>query len=359
MLFYFLFSLELILCFTLILIGFDENKAYKERQELYTIENQNDLYTLTDESLFMTDLTLYDHINDLNAMNLIYGHVSHGEYFNASGQVASFKIIEASESFFTDILNISPDKHSAYLSQNLSQKVKRNKGMLNDGIRLENDALVLDNLKLNLEDLPANKTSYKQAMPTNVFESGDIQINESVFVLMRPSIKGKADQTFLKLKNVPNQPGIEKKLTELLNREVYVTDLLADFERGSNSQAAFVRLFAWISTIAILIIIFGTSSMVLLFVKGRKEKNKIQYFYGASLLRLRIQLFLELFFIMLVSMIVSQVCAVLFESVLSSPYYLIRPQINSFIGLKLFCLVVSFCITIFASRGFEWEKIYS
>ncbi len=58
-------------------------------------------------------------------------------------------------------------------------------------------------------------------------------------------------------------------------------------------------------------------------------------------------------------MIVSQVCAVLFESVLSSPYYLIRPQINSFIGLKLFCLVVSFCITIFASRGFEWENIYS
>ena len=99
--------------------------------------------------------------------------------------------------------------------------------------------------------------------------------------------------------------------------------------------------------------------MFLIFVKERKEKNKIQYFYGACLFRLRIQLFLELFFIMWVSMIVSQVCATLFESILSSPYYLIRPQINSFIGLSIFCLVVSFGITIFASRGFEWEKIYS
>lgn len=351
--FYLFFFVELILCFTLILIGFDENKAYNKRLEIYEAEDEKNLLSVTDQTLFLVEKSLNRKIRDLEQMQLLFGQVYHGEYFDRNGKLKPFEIVEASESFFKEILHIKPKSDTAYMKADFLNSLSENQGVLAEDFKLDKNTIHFGKNVYKIEDKFKDNNNLDQIIPTSAFETGDIRASNTIFLLIDDKLKSGLNRSVIKT-HATNKNYSENKLSKIFDKKFQTIDLLADFDKGSNNLAADIRLFGWLSSILVSIVIFGTGSMILIFVQQRKRKNTISYFYGASSLRLKTQLFLEIFSVMFLSLIVSIIISFFVEINLKSAYYFIRANVSSSLILLVLCLIISFLITV--SSGLKLEK---
>lgn len=327
--FYLLLLCQLVLCFTLILIGFDDNIKHQQRLNIYTLENQKQLVTLNTKS-YMFRVNNINQIFDLD--NVLAGSIYYFNYLDSNNNFQMIKVVQANQQFFKEYFDFIPENNYYYLYQNHN---------------IDTNQIVIPNMELKLFN------TNNLIIPLNQFESGDINLFNTIFLVNNPNLQLDLINNFIKVKdgNVTNQE--LNQLSQQLNIDLQAYDLLAEFNKGSDSQSAFVRLFSFVSTIALIIVIFGTGAAILVFVSRRRHKNKIQYLLGASKNRLLFQLFLEIFIIMLLALMMSILLTIILEPLLSSVYYLIEFKVINCLKLLIICCLFSFIITLLSSFGFS------
>ena len=327
--FYFLLFCQLVLCFTLILIGFDENIKHQQRMDIYALENQKQLVTLnTNNYMFKVNNIIQIFDDD----SLLVGSVYYFNFLDSNNKFQTIKIVQANQQFYKEYFNFIPENNYYYLYKNHDIDIKQ-----------------IDFLDLKLKLFETNNIN----IPLNQFENGDINLINTIFLVNNPNLQLDLINNFIKIKDDNVTKYKMDQLSQQLNIDLKAYDLLAEFNKGSDSQSAFVRLFNFVSIIALIIVIFGTGAAILVFVSKRRNKNKIQYLLGASKNRLLFQLFLEIFIIMLIALIMSILLAIILEPLLSSVYYLIEFKTINCLKLLLICCVFSFIITILVSFGFS------
>ena len=341
--FYLFLILELLLCISLIIIGNDENKSYNKRQEIYEKEEELGLESLLNDSYFLTDINLRNHMSQLENKGLIYAEVLYVDYISKDGKVNNFQLVRASSSFFKKYFNISAQNNRAYTTEKCKGRLENISSLLSNDLEIDDSS----NLILENKTYTNNVMDYKYDIPTSQFESGDINIDQAIFIKISGEEKGRCDFSLIKTSMGSNTSEIAKKISAILGIDLYAYNLLAEFENGATSQAAYVRLFSWVAIISFFVISIGTSAMVLLFMDNRKNNLRIFHILGASLSRIRMQIFIELVLIYLVGIGFSFIAAYLLREKLSSPYYLIRFDISSLIMIVvLTCTILLFITAI-------------
>lgn len=350
--FYLFLILELLLCISLIIIGNDENKSYNKRQEIYEKEEELGLESLLNDSYFLTDINLRNHMSQLENKGLIYAEVLYVDYISKDGKVNNFQLVRASSSFFKKYFNISAQNNRAYITENCKNRLDNISSLLSNGLEIGDSS----NLILENKTYTTNVIDYKYDIPTSQFESGDINIDQSIFIKISGEEKGRCDFSLFKTSRGSNTSEIAKKISDILGIDLYAYNLLAEFENGANSQAAYVRLFSWVAIISFSVISIGTSAMVLLFMENRKNNLRIFHILGASLSRIRMQIFIELALIYLVGIGFSLIAAYLLREKLSSPYYLIRFDISSLIIIIMLTFTILLFITAISTSNLNLKN---
>lgn len=341
--FYLFLILELLLCISLIIIGNDENKSYNKRQEIYEKEEELGLESLLNDSYFLTDINLRNHMSRLENKGLIYAEVFHVDYISKDGKVNNFQLVSASSSFFKKYFNISAQNNRAYVTEKCKSRLENISSLLSNDLEIGDGS----NLILENKTYTTNVIDYKYNIPTSQFESGDLNIDKSIFIKISGEEMGRCDFSFIKTDMGAKTSDIFKKTSTNLDIDLNSYNLLAEFENGATSQAAYVRLFSWVAIISFSVISIGTSAMVLLFMDNRKNNLRIFHILGASLSRIRMQIFIELALIYLLGIGFSFIAAYLLREKLSSPYYLIRFDISSLIMIVvLTCTLLLFITAI-------------
>ena len=350
--FYLFLILELLLCISLIIIGNDENKSYNKRKEIYEIEEKLGLESLLNDSYFLTDINLRNHMSQIENKGLIYAEVFHVDYISKDGKVNNVQLVSASSSFFKKYFNISAQNNRAYITEKCKSRLENISSLLSNDLEIDDSSnLILDN-----KTYTTNVIDYKYDIPTSQFESGDINIDQSIFIKISGEEKGRCDFSLIKTSKGSNTSEIAKKISSILGIDLYAYNLLAEFENGAISQAAYVRLFSWVAIVSFFVVSIGTSAMVLLFMENRKNNLRIFHTLGASLSRIRMQIFIELVLIYLVGIGFSLIAAYLLREKLSSPYYLIRFDISSLIIIFMLTFTILLFITAISTSNLHLKN---
>ena len=350
--FYLFLILELLLCISLIIIGNDENKSYNKRQEIYEKEEELGLKSLMDDSYFLANINLRNHISELENKDLIFAEVFRVDYIDKDGKVENFQLVSASDSFFKKYFKNNAQNKKAYVTSKCETSLKNVSNLLSSDLEiLDGSNLILGNKKYY-----TNVIDYKDNIPTSQFESGDLNIDKSIFIKMSGEEMGRCDFSFIKTDMGAKTSDIVKKTSTNLGIDLNSYNLLAEFENGATSQAAYVRLFSWVAIVSFSVISIGTSAMVLLFMENRKNNLRIFHILGASLSRIRMQIFIELALIYLLGIGFGFIAAYLLREKLSSPYYLIRFDISSLITIFMLTLTVLLFITTISTSKLHLEN---
>lgn len=350
--FYLFLILELLLCISLIIIGNDENKSYNKRKEIYEIEEELGLESLLNDSYFLTDINVRNHMSQLENDGLIYAEVFHVDYISKDGKVNNVQLVSASSSFFKKYFNISAQNNRAYITEKCKGRLENISSLLSNDLEIDDSS----NLILENKTYTNNVIDYKYDIPASQFESGDINIDQSIFIKISGEEKGRCDFSLIKTSRGSNTSEIAKKISAILGIDLYANNLLAEFENGAISQAAYVRLFSWVAIVSFSVISIGTSAMVLLFMENRKNNLRIFHILGASLSRIRMQIFIELVLIYLVGIGFSFIAAYLLREKLSSPYYLIRFDISSLIIIFMLTFTILLFITAISTSNLHLKN---
>lgn len=351
--FYLFMLFELILCFTLILIGFDENYTYHERKNVFQVDVNAELISLSNENWFLSDIDFRDTQDSLKVYDMIFGQVYHVDFIDEDGKINNIKIVEANSHFFEIYFGFNAKPNQAYLSDSLSQNISPSDIFLDANISIEKEEEIKWDSKTY--ELILLKNYPNKIIPTTQFESGDIDIENALFIPIPEAGENLPIYGFLKMKKDNISIRILKELSNILNIKLSSSDLLADFEKGAESQTAFVRLFNWVAWIALFVVIFGGTAMFFLFIENRRKNLKIQHFFGASIGRLRCQIFIELLVVFFVATVISTIIRHIVEPSISSAYYEIQPSLTSFVILIILNILLSYCITVFSTGNSTWE----
>lgn len=350
--FYLFLILELVLCFSLIIIGNDENKSYDNRQEIYEKEEELGLESLLNDSYFLADINIGNHIGELEDNDLIFAEVFRVDYIDKYGKVENFQLVSASASFFKKYFKINVQNKKVYVTSECKTSLENVSKLLSSDLEIADGS----NLIFGNKKYTTNVIDYKDNIPTSQFESGDIDIDKSIFVKFSGEEKERCDFSVLKTSMGSNISEISKKISATLGVDLNAYNLLAEFENGATSQAAYVRLFAWVAIVSFFVISIGTSAMVLLFMDNRKYNLRLFHILGASLSRIRMQIFIEIALIYLVGIGFSFIVASLLRENLSSPYYLIRFDISSLIMIVVLTFTLLLFITAISTSNLHLKN---
>lgn len=357
--FFYLFLIcELVLCFSMILIGMDENQTFHDRQQIYRAYQEKDLISLTNDSWFMEKLDLSTNQKVLTKKGILLGQVYPIEWTNNRGSIDSAQVLVANDRFFRQYFHQVPKQGLAYCSLALRNKLKEARQFLDSQTRwLTQEILQWNEQKWSVHSInELNPKTTLKSIPTSPFESGDLSMERTVFVLMPDRMQIQPIFGFIKVPREQMTSRLLAEVSTMVEEKLHASDLHADFEKGANSQSAFVRLFGWIAWIALLVIDFGTSAVILLFMNQRHKMLRIQHIFGATRLRLRLQLFIELCIVMVVSFIVALFLRWISEPAFSSVYYLIHPSVIATLSGIMLAFVLCIFITLFSSTNMEWKR---
>lgn len=357
-LFYIFLFLELTLCFSMILIGLDENQSYQHRRVIYDNAPEENLISLTNTSWFIDSLNLNKNLKTLNDEQIIFGQIYPIEWINNSGAVKSLKLLVANAPFFRQCFNEVPITGFAYCSSILKQQMEDLKQFLEPEVSwIGKDVLQWYNQSLRIK--PIHELGLKNRLkiiPTSPFESGDILLENTILVFTADQMIASPIYGFMKIAKEQMNPALLTKVSALTGQELHYSNLKADFEKGAESQSAFVRLFGWIAWIALFVILFGTSAMIVIFMDNRRQILRIQNLLGATTLRLRLQIFGELAMTMMLSYIAALLLRWLLDPFFSNVYYLIRPSIIATLSGVGLVFILSVLITLFSSTATKWKR---
>ncbi|MBF0780806.1 MULTISPECIES: FtsX-like permease family protein [unclassified Granulicatella] len=355
-LFYLLLLCELVLCLTMCLIGLDEQKSYLERVSVYTQEEDKKLLTLTNQQLFLPGGKLKTDDEVIKRNQVIFGKVSYINYQNVNGEIKIIQFVEVTPSFFETYFNIYPKINTYYATEAMIDQLQDVSNILGEDIKILNNHITIKSKAYSIEKLTSQQKK-RERIATNVFEENDIIIDKAVFYLSHPNSLEQNTFLFLKIPNTQNFESIVPYINQLVvDSPVYPTQLLAEFQKGSNQLAAFVRLFGWVSVIALIIIMFGFSATLIVFMTRRKQNMRIQYIFGASHSRLKCQIFGEVLCVQLVALCLSMCISAWIEPKVSSIYYMITPHIESVLTLFSILFVLSIVITTLISYENKWTS---
>lgn len=352
--FYLLLLFELILSFTMILIGLDEKKTYSDRVVIYTQEADKQLLSLSNEQGLLTPDNFKIDDEHLLKHDLIFGKIHYVDYLSASGAVNSIQFIETTPHFFETYFQFSPNPQIYYASEQVIEQLRHVSYFLTENLSMSEGILSINDKVYPIEPF---KMTPKQNIPTTIAESGDIMVNRAVFYINPQPKIGQPASLFLKMKQTQQWETIASHVNKHLKKTLYPISLLANFQYGSHQLAAFVRLFGWVSLIALIIIVLGTSAMLMLFIARRQQNMCIQHFFGASIFRLRCQIFAELFSVMIVAFSLSLFISIWIEPKVSSVYYTITPHIESSAMLLSTIVILALFITGLTSYKTKWTAI--
>lgn len=361
--FYLLLLLELVLCFTMMIIGLDEKASYNERVSVLNYENELGLCSVSDTKGGM----LFDFDSDKFTLdkipaNTVYGTVYYLRYITAQHKPKSARLISANDYFYEKYFGEALSSDKCYISRKFiksagsdSNKKEIDKGISEKGFQLSANQFTISGMNMKVLELDKDIR-----IPVNMFERFDLSGDEDIiFVNDKISNKLSLDRafTFIKIhKDSDFQKNIEAfqpYQKDIMHHE----NLLTEFELGSNKLAAFVRLFGWTSYIAIIVVTLGTTGVFIVFLEQRKKSYAIQYCFGASNFRLKLQLFFEILLIMLLSVFISVIVSALFEKSVSSAYYLIKIQATSIAAASLLAIVLTFIILLLSGNKISTKNI--
>lgn len=342
--FYLILFLELVLCFAMMLAGLDEKLIHSERKAMY--QSEDHLVTLTDDTYFLTGMSGENH-SFFKEDAWIYGQILHLNWMTDSGQIETIKLVQANRSFFKECFKAAPSKDDYYADLDLIDHLSEGGQFLSDPSLSGTDQTI------NPQKIKA--IVLRDPIPTSIFEYADLNPERTLFIF--PSEPAQTfTHYFIKLREEKIGEDILQAIEKIVGHPLNPTYLLADFADGSEQLGAYVRLFGWIAIIALLIVIFGSGAMILIFVHQRHEKLNIQYYFGASPARLRRQLFLELFAVFLSALITSIVLCYLIYPHISSAYYTISLHFSSIIILFFVAVCVCLLLTMMSQGRLRYQR---
>lgn len=346
--FYILLLIELIICFTMIIIGIDEQAAYSKRHNIYNkLEDENVLF-ITDDSGFLSDFNLNESILDLNDNDFIYGKSSYIDYI-VDNNVDTLKLVYANPKFFKQFLKFNPKEDTVYMSNEVYKKMNSNMFFLDDKYKINGDII-----EINGNEFKAKQIKDIDIIPTSTMEDNDIDPNNSIYILNNKDLGIQYVQTVLATTSKDNDY-IINKLYDSSNKKLFAKNLKSSFEKGSDSQADFVRLFGWVSYICLIVVFLGTCGVMLLFIEKREKELRIEYLFGARPLRLIINIFFEILIVTIFAVFISVLIAIFIEPKVSSAYYLISFSVKSFLTLLMVSMIMSVLIAMISTKNLKLE----
>lgn len=204
------------------------------------------------------------------------------------------------------------------------------------------------NFRISQVDSKSPFSSIKQ-IATSAFEEEDLKMNQTLMVQYPAELPSDPIFSFLKLPQKDYALRTSNQLQNQLNEPLFFNNLYLNFERGGESQFAFVRSLRWISWMAFAVVILGASSIILLFMEERKNELMISYLFGATKMRLNRQLFLELFLVFFLSLALACGVRKFVDRIFSTVYYSIMPDIHNTLLVVIILACLSFIITLFST----------
>lgn len=361
--FYLLLLIELVLCFSMMIIGLDEKASYDERVSILSYENELGLLAVSDTK----GSVLFDFDSDkftLNKIpqNTVYGTVHYLRYITAKHKPKSALLISANDYFYEKYFGEVLSSDKCYISSKFINslrgklnKKERDTEIFGENFNLSANEFIISSKKMKVMDLPQDIR-----IPISMFERFDLSADEDIiFINNKISKKLALDRafTFIKIHKDEDLEKLIEVFKPYQKEAMHYENLLAEFELGSNKLAAFVRLFSWVAYIAIIVVTLGTTGVFIVFLEQRKNSYAIQYCFGASNFRLKLQIFFEVFFIMLLSLLISVIFSMLIEKSVSSVYYLIKIHKSSIVVATLLAVSYTFIILLLSGTNISTKNI--
>lgn len=351
--FYILLTIELIICFTMIIIGIDENEKFEDRLNIYSSLESKDIKYVTDDTNTLYDFKIADY-ESLNESKFVVAQISYADYVSYNN-IETINIVKANKNFFMQYLNLNPKINKGYISIDNNHILSNDLAFLQDSYSLKNGVLYINNSSFDLSTVNINKS-----IPTSVLEQGDIKPSNTIFLYSNENLNVEYASTLLCTDQ--NNEIVNNKLEELAklnNKNLKFVNLKSFFLKGSESQAEFVRLFGWISFICLIVVVLGASGIMILFISKRNSDFRTNYLFGASISRLKRNVFIEIFLICIISVIFSTIISYLIEPRISSVYYTIVLSIKSLVLVMFLSLIVSAFISYISTKNMSFENFRS
>lgn len=347
---YLLILLELVLCFTMMMIGINEKVAYSNRKAIHEKETTERLATISDEKgsyLFSFDANQFDEEN--LPSDVVYANVYMLNYITPAEKVKTVRLISGNEYFYRHYFGFSLEDGQCYVSQVFKDDWNDSNVFLEQGIQIRENKFAFHPLELEVSVIKENII-----IPIDVYEKNDINTNHPV-VFIKESVASNLPiakiGTVIKVHDNGKAKELIKSLEPYNKSPLHKINLEADFEKGSNSLSAFVRLFGWVSFIAMIVVTFGTSGIVIVFLEKRKKSYAIQYCFGASELRLKLQLFFEILAVMVAAIVISALLSLILETKISSIYYSVKLELISVALVAFLGMVAALIILMLSGIG--------
>ena len=344
--YYFLILLEFILCFGLISIGFNEREAWKHRRELMQRDRDKGLVSLSNQSGFMASPEGAEEIlADPAFDDVLMGQVYKLDYINRAGGIETINLVLANRQFFK-VYFPRLELEGKYLAG------LRLKKILDSNM----DSFLTPDIGFGTElSFRGKEYSFLALMagrdiPTSINHEMDLTVDNTIFIVSEDRVAGQANSFFIKL---PEKSSAADQLPRLL-KEIYpgedffTVDLLAEFDKGGAALNAYVRLFGWVGYIALILVVLGSLGVMIIFFERRKNEYAISYFMGASIARIRLQVFMEMILLLLFAYGNSLVISSFVQSKLSTIYYPIQHSAYS-VGIGVILVVSLSAIISMAS----------
>lgn len=350
-LFYSFLTLELVLCLTLILVGLDEWTCYQNRKYIYNNEKEKYLCSLTNKSNFLDKIDLQPHQSFLNQNHFLYGQTYILIWQDQTQNIHQATLLLANASFYLHYFGKTIERGHVLIPTPVFNTLKMSSVGLDNCFEKKDDRIRFfgsSNFRISQVDSKSPFSSIKQ-IATSAFEEEDLKMNQTLMVQYPAELPSDPIFSFLKLPQKDYALRTSNQLQNQLNEPLFFNNLYLNFERGGESQFAFVRSLRWISWMAFAVVILGASSIILLFMEERKNELMISYLFGATKMRLNRQLFLELFLVFFLSLALACGVRKFVDRIFSTVYYSVMPDIHNTLLVVIILACLSFIITLFST----------
>lgn len=358
-LFYSILFVELILCFSLIIIGLDEQSAWNARRRDVAVEDEKGIITISEISGFNTSFApikeQFFHSAVKAGVHCLYAEIHQWNFLNNHSKVDSFPVIVGNYDFFQTYLGINaPDGSAYYCSKAVKNRLDfQVQSSLDTKINFSASIFHIENNTKTFRELDNRRVN----IPVTLAQNTDIVMGGSIFVFaesVNDYPKGSVQQVLKLLLPPEKSESISVFFSEMNNRmpnlKIYSMSPLAEFMKGSLQLNAFIRVFSWVSYIALTIVCLGAVGILLIFLDHRKKEYTINYLCGLSTDGLRKQLLVEMLVIFVLAFAMGVFMAYIAEPSLSSIYYLIR--------IKAVSILVGFGLSIGLPLLITWIGTY-
>lgn len=328
---YIMIGLELVLCFTFIYLGMNKTMSETNRRQL-----------LTDQF----EKTVLIHRQDYSPIDLSSEQIALLEQSAGQKEALSYakiarvivqksneydviNVIVANQTFLDTYTHQANTVNRVFFSETLDHLLHDNPSIPEMNIVLQDQHVKIGNERIEKEVF--SLSSKMKTLITGIDYLQDIDLSSAMLMSaemydrLKENLPLSFTQSFCGVNENINMSQFMQTIHQQskFSAKLEPIFVLPEFQKGTQNLMEFLTVFSWASYMALLIVVTGVVGVLLIFLERRKKCLMVALIFGASRLKLFMELFIEFLILMGVSSAIALCICWGIQPSISTVYYLI------------------------------------